>query len=100
MNENNLIGYIIQGGALIGTISEVGNLVGTVSSNGSLIGTASSSMVEHIDEYEGPYIATPTADIQTLLTQDKKMIDDVTINATPISDVRTVDTDGYTITVL
>ena len=53
-----------------------------------------------LPEYLGPYLAIPTAEIQLFETKSKKMLDDFTVDATPISDVRTVDTDGYTITVL
>lgn len=98
---NSLIGYIVQWGSLDGVISEPEELTGYLSpTNSSLIGELSYASGSSIEEYMGPYVATPTLEVQILETKEKKMLDDVTVNATPLSDVRTVDTDGYTITVL
>lgn len=100
-DENTLIGYISRSEPLIGELYGDGELIGTISySEPGLIGELTYGAGSKIPEYMGPYLATPTADIQLFGTKNKKMLDDFTVDATPISDVRTVDTDGYTITVL
>lgn len=87
---------------LLGTMTVSIDLVGEISfEDQGLIGTLTyGSGGLRIPDYLGPYLATPTAEIQLFETKDKKMLDNFTVDATPISDVRTVDTDGYTITVL
>lgn len=95
-----LIGVTSEPGNLIGYISSYGSLQGSISSETTIIGTMTYPSSHYIDEYEGPYEATPTLDVQKLRTHDKLMLDDVTINATPVSDTITPDTDGYTITIL
>ena len=87
---------------LLGTMTVSIDLVGEISfEDQGLIGTLTyGSGSSRIPEYLGPYLATPTAEIQLFETKNKKLLDDFTVDATPISDVRTVDTDGYTITVL
>lgn len=58
--------------------------------------------IKHIDYevYEGPYEATPTSAEQTLDTDNKVLTADVTVHATPYSEVSTAGTDGYTVTIL
>ena len=101
-DDNTLIGYIVQEESLIGVLSVSEEMVGELSmSEPGLIGELTyGSGGSRIPEYLGPYLAIPTADTQLFGTKNKKLLDDVTVDATPISDVRTVDTDGYTITVL
>ena len=101
-DENTLIGYISQEEPLIGTVSVAEEIVGEFGLNESgLIGEMTyGSGSERIPEYLGPYLATPTLEAQIFETKNKKLLDNFTVDATPISDVRTVDTDGYTITVL
>lgn len=101
--DSTLIGYIVQGESLIGELSsEAEELMGELcTTEQELIGELNygpGSVV--IPEYLGPYTAIPTAEIQSFETKNKKMLDNFTVDATPISDVRTSDTDGYTITVL
>ncbi len=92
MNSTQRIkGFIKRAGYLTGSIAAPGHLIGSVSSAASHSG---------VEIYGGPYEAIPTAEEQIFSTKNKKMIDDFTVDATPISDVRTVDTGGYTITVL
>ena len=101
MSEDTLIGYITQTETLSGIISYKEELTGTISMvNQGLIGTLTYGSASTIEKYEGPYETVPTADIQIFETKNKKMLDDFTVDATPISDVKTVETDGYTITVL
>ena len=95
-----LIGLTSEPGNLIGYISSYESLTGSISSERTIVGSMTYPSSHYIDEYEGPYEATPTLDIQKLRTHDKLMRDDVTIHATPISDTITADTDGYTITIL
>ena len=100
-DEKTLIGYIEQYVSLTGFLSDTDGLTGTFSiSEPGLIGTLTYGSGAHITEYGGPYFTVPTAEVQIFETKNKKMVDDFTVDATPISDVRTVDTDGYTITVL
>jgi len=42
---------------------------------------------DETDEYEGMYIVTPSADIQTLETANKKLLNNVEIKAIPYHDV-------------
>lgn len=93
---------MLMSNELLGTMAVSADLVGEISfEDQGLIGTLTyGSGGQKIPEYEGPYLATPTAEIQLFETKNKKMLDDFAVNATPISDVRTVETDGYTITVL
>ena len=101
-DDNTLIGYIVQEESLVGVISASEELIGEFGlSEPGLIGELTYGQGSaRIPEYLGPYLATPTAEIQLFGTKNKKLLDDFTVDATPISDVRTVDTDGYTITVL
>lgn len=101
-DDNTLIGYIVQKESLIGILSASEEMFGELSmAEPELIGELTyGSGGSKIPEYLGPYLATPTAEIQLFGTKSKKMLDNFTVDATPISDVRTVDTDGYTITVL
>lgn len=99
--SSSIEGTIENSKNISGSIGYAKNFSGTMSSSGNLIGTVYAAM-DHsgIEIYHGPYNATPTADIQILETKFKKLIDNVTIEATPISDTQTAGTDGYTITVL
>lgn len=86
---------------LSGSINGQSNLKGTLEKAGSLKGTVAAAMSHgEIEIYDGSYIATPSMDVQIFPTKFKKMIDDFTVDATPISDIQTAGTDGYTITVL
>lgn len=100
-NQSNLEGYAEGVEYLSGSMSGGGQFSGAMNAFGNLIGTVYAAM-DHsgIEVYDGSYEATPTSNEQTFPTKFKKMIDDFKVNATPMSDVRTVDTDGYTITVL
>lgn len=58
-------------------------------------------VVEVVEErgretYEGPYEVTPTRDTQTLSTEDKIMIADVTVNPIP-SNYGLITHDGFAI---
>lgn len=101
-DDNTLIGYIAQEESLIGTLSVSEEMVGEFSiAESGLIGELNYGPgSERIPEYMGPYLAVPTAESKSFDTKNKKMLDNFTVGATPISDVRTSDTDGYTITVL
>lgn len=101
MAEDTLIGYITQPETLSGIISDHEEMSGVISlADQGLIGTLTYGSGSIIEEYEGPYFTVPTAESQIFGTKNKKMLDDFTVDATPISDVKTVETDGYTITVL
>ena len=101
-DDNTLIGYIVQEQSLVGILSVSEEMIGEFGmAESGLIGELTyGSGGSRIPEYLGPYFTIPTTEIQMFETKNKKMIDDFTVDATPISDVRTVDTDGYTITVL
>lgn len=101
-DDNTLIGYIVQEESLVGTLSVFEEMTGEFSiAEPGLIGELNYGPgSERITEYMGPYLAVPTAESQSFDTKNKKMLDNFTVDATPISDVRTSDTDGYTITVL
>lgn len=102
MEERYLQGFIGQSGSISGYIQNSKKLTGTARTTGvNLIGTASSSAggSGHIPEYNGPYEATPSLEIQTLYTKSKKMKNNVTVNATPLSEVSN-ESGGYTVTIL
>lgn len=100
--DNTLIGYISQEESLIGELSVPEEIIGEFGiTETGLIGELHYGPGSiKIPEYLGSYTAIPTADVQLFETKNKKMLDNFTVDATPISDVRTSDTDGYTITVL
>lgn len=100
-NISELDGFMNSTQKIKGFIKRAGYLTGSMAAPGHLIGSVASAMSHSgVEIYGGPYEATPTAEEQIFPTKFKKMIDDFTVDATPISDVRTVDTGGYTITVL
>lgn len=101
-DDNTLVGYIVQEESLIGVLSVTEEMIGEFGmAEPGLIGELTyGSGGSRIPEYLGPYLVIPTAESQLFGTKNKKMLDDFAVDATPISDVRTVDTDGYTITVL
>lgn len=100
-SSTSLEGFVEGVEYLSGSMDNEGRFLGTMNVSGNLIGTAHAATGHSgIEVYDGSYEATPTSNEQTFPTKSKKMIDDFKVNATPISDVRTVDTDGYTITVL
>lgn len=101
MADENLIGYIEQNETLSGIVSDHEELIGTISmENEGLIGTLIYGTDSTIEDFEGPYYTIPSTDPQIFETKDKKMTDDFIVDATPISDIQTAGTDGYTITVL
>lgn len=99
--SSNLEGSVESAEYFSGSMEHEGQFLGSMNAFGNLIGTVYAAM-DHsgIEVYDGSYEATPTSNEQTFPTKFKKMIDDFKVNATPMSDVRTSDTDGYTITVL
>lgn len=52
-----------------------------------------------LSDYDGSYEATPTDAIQLFPTQNKRMVYDFKVNATPYSEVSNVY-GGYTVTIL
>ena len=118
--QHNLRGNIGGSNALSGTVSTRGNMVGMMFSelymNGllnnplklkgsmratqHLKGFAAASMAySDLEVYDGVYEVTPTANEQILHTINKKMEDNVTVHATPYSQVIN-DCGGYTVTIL
>lgn len=118
--QHNLRGNIGGFNALSGVMSTRGNMVGMMFSelymNGllnnplklkgsmratqHLRGFAAASMAySDLEVYDGVYEVTPTAREQILHTINKKMEDNVTVHATPYSQVMN-DDGGYTVTIL
>lgn len=118
--QNNLRGNIGGSNALSGSVSTHGNMVGAMFSelymNGllnnplklkgsmkatqHLKGFASASMAySDLEVYDGVYEVTPNKHEQILHTINKKMEDNVTVHATPYSQVMN-DNGGYTVTIL
>lgn len=118
--QHNLRGNIVSSNALSGVVSARGNMVGMMFSelymNGllnnplklkgsmratqHLKGFAAASMAySDLEVYDGVYEVTPTAREQILHTINKKMEDNVTVHATPYSQVIN-DDGGYTVTIL
>ena len=80
-----------------GTLTATQSLGGSLSSSGSL--SARIGNVNFITTYDGIYEITPTADEQTLDTMDKMLTDNVTVHATPYSEVSNIY-GGTTVTIL
>ena len=55
-------------------------------------------VVKTDDVYDGDYSVTPRVYGQTLLTKDKLMLDDVTVEIIPLSKVINIS-NGYTVTI-
>ena len=68
-----------------GRLSGVGALRGRLTGIGALRGRLTIPSSIHADYYEGPYEVTPRLNEQYLETNDKTMIDDVTIYEIPIT---------------
>lgn len=69
---------------LTGTLSKVGGISGTLSKVGGISGSLSVPQQIPVEEYTGTYDVTPTWEEQRLLTEGKKMTDDVTVEEIPI----------------
>lgn len=70
---------------LIGRLSDLASLRGTLSDIASLRGMLTIPSSTHMEYYEGPYEVTPRLNEQYLETNDKTMLDDVTIYEIPIT---------------
>ena len=70
---------------LIGRVSGLRALKGHLSDAGSLKGYLTLPSSIHAEYYSGPYDVTPRLTEQVLETNDKTMLDDVTIYQIPIT---------------
>lgn len=72
---------------MIGEPKSRATLEGEIKAKTSLVGDAEVGRVvikrEDLEEYKGDYIVTPTGNRQILETANKKLTDDVTVNAIP-----------------
>ena len=82
-------------GAIVNELELTGSIAGTSSLTGSMYIPPGYTPV-----YSGDYEATPTLENQIFQTHSRLMLDNFEVKATPLSDTRTADTDGYTITIL
>lgn len=117
---HTLRGNIRQHRALSGKVSSHGSLIGMMNPSTHVDGhrnnklklqglmsaphylqgyVAASMAYSDLEEYDGAYDITPLAIMQRLSTKHKKMKDDMTIHATPYSEVSN-DYGGYTVTIL
>lgn len=72
---------------LIGRLSGIGALSGKLTGIGALRGRLTIPSSIHTDYYEGPYEVTPRAFNEVVLeTNDKTMLDDVTVLRVPYSE--------------
>lgn len=92
-------GTIASVGNLVGSMAGVQNLDGSLQGTGNLVGEYDKASVAPVPTYTGAYEATPTASQQVFATQNKKMADDFTVNATPFSSVIN-ESGGNTVTIL
>ena len=76
-------------GQIVGTLTGLVNISGTLSALHTIEGELSNAGVIYrpVPEYEGEYIVDPSFDEQILETKDKKMTDDVTVNAIMVNTV-------------
>lgn len=94
--EGMLKGIICTNVKLVGKLSKEGTLIGHIRTDINLIGKLSKSM--DYDNYDGSYQVTPTADGQIIPTDDKRMIEDITINPIPYAEVSN-QANGITVTI-
>lgn len=80
---------IANTGEIKGTISGNGAVRGTISTSGGLSGTLSvgSITVNTVADYEGSYDVTPLITSQILQTQNKRMVNDLTIEMIPTREI-------------
>ena len=83
-------------GTLKGKLSGESTLKGKLRGVGSLKGKLSVGQGMAYDDYEGPYVVTPTFSTQILHTADKHMTDVVTVNEIGVSRVEN-PTGGITV---
>jgi len=76
---------------MIGEPKSKATLEGEIRPKASLVGDAEVGRIVikqgDAEEYKGDYIVTPTGDRQILETANKKLTDDVKVNAIPYYDV-------------
>lgn len=107
INLNGKVGtsYIIKGkmssrNIIIGVLNPSLKLKGSIKESKNLRGFARACMeYSNLEVYDGAYEVIPNLFEQTLVTNNKKMKNDVTIHATPYSEVSN-DAGGYTLTIL
>lgn len=98
--QGNMVGMMFAELYMNGLLNNPLNLKGSMRATQHLKGFASASMAySDLEVYDGVYEVTPTAREQILHTINKKMEDNVTVHATPYSQVIN-DYGGYTVTIL
>lgn len=85
IQDGVLVGSITNEILLEGQISQCVDLSGTIQPESELSGYV--SMPETLEPYLGKYEYTPRVTEQTLPTKDKRMTEDLRINAIPFFDV-------------
>ena len=91
---DELTGYILESRSLTGEINSSGELEGSISIGDSLTGSFSLM----IPTYDGVYSVTPSEETQTLLTKNKNLNQNITIEAIP-SNYGWISYNGSTLTV-
>lgn len=85
-------------GRISGTLTPSGNIGGKLTSAASINGTLSVPFFILPPEYHGAVTVTPSADRQTLTTQDLYLTTDITIEPIP-NNYGLITWDGSTLTV-
>lgn len=88
---------IVSKATMQGSIKAVAQVFGTLTAKSTVSGSVMTGMSD-IKEYTGAYSVVPSAEAQTLNTQDLKMTDNVTIAPIP-SNYGKIEYDGYGIRV-
>ena len=101
INTSHIIeGKVSLHNVIIGILNKPLKLNGVIKESQNLMGSAMICMeYSDLEIYDGAYEVIPNLSEQILNTTNKKMKDDVTIHATPYSEVSN-DAGGYTLTIL
>ena len=83
---------------LFATLTGIGGITGTLSGQSMLSGTLSRPDIVPVDEYEGPYVFTPTNQTQIIPISGKQATENITIKPIP-NNYGLITWNGSTLTV-
>lgn len=78
-------GGLSSASTISGSLSTIGQISGSLTSAGNLIGLLTIPTYIDVDLYEGEYEVTPKFASVELATQNKTLVQDITVNAIPVS---------------
>lgn len=83
MDECGIYGVIQAEDTLIGAVSKGGDIQGRLDTQSTLVGSVGFPKCDYPQAYNGEYEVTPRSYEQYLGTNDKYMLDDVTVKQIP-----------------